>query len=95
MHDMWYANTVDDVIYYNSINDNMVYSYNFDTNENHHITETACYYLATYQESIYCSDYDNAGYLTKIDVGTALKKSYSKMKSSICTSKQALYIMKR
>lgn len=68
MHDMWYANTVDDVIYYNSINDNMVYSYNLDTNENNQITETTCYYLATYDDFIYCSDYDNAGYLTKINV---------------------------
>jgi len=59
---------VGDVIYYNSINDNMVYSYNLDTNENNQITETACYYLATYDDFIYCSDYDNAGYLTKINV---------------------------
>lgn len=68
MHDMWYANTVADVIYYNSMKDNMVYSYNLATNEHKKITETACYYLATYHDSIYCSDYDNAGYLTKIKV---------------------------
>ncbi|WP_230874889.1 transglutaminase domain-containing protein [Lysinibacillus cavernae] len=68
MHDMWYANTVDTVIYYNSLNDNKVYSYDVATNENKQITETACYYLATYSDSIYCSDYDNAGYLTKINV---------------------------
>jgi len=68
MHDMWYANTVDNVIYYNSMSDSTVYSYDLTTNENKQISATACYYLVTDQQSIYCSDYDNAGYLTKINV---------------------------
>ncbi|MFJ7738241.1 DUF5050 domain-containing protein [Lysinibacillus sp. NPDC097287] len=66
MHDMWYADTVDDVIYYNSISDATVYSYDSSNNTNKQITDTACYYLAVYDEAIYCSDYDNAGFLTKI-----------------------------
>ncbi|MFJ7951309.1 transglutaminase domain-containing protein [Lysinibacillus sp. NPDC096418] len=66
MHDMWYADTLDDVIYYNSISDATVYAYNLSNNTNKQITETACYYLAVNDKSIYCSDYDNAGYLTKI-----------------------------
>ena len=68
MHDMWYADTDEDIIYYNSIRDNMVYAYDLATQQNKQISETACYYLATYEDALYCSDYDNAGYLTKIDV---------------------------
>ncbi|MEK5233151.1 DUF5050 domain-containing protein [Lysinibacillus sp. FSL K6-0232] len=68
MHDMWYADTVDNVIYYNSMNDSMVYAYDLATNERRQITETACYYLAVEDAALYCSDYDNAGYLTKINV---------------------------
>ena len=66
MHDMWYADTVDNVIYYNSISDNTVHAYNLSNDTHKQITETACYYLAVYGEAIYCSDYDNAGYLTKV-----------------------------
>lgn len=68
MHDMWYADTVGDVIYYNSLADSMVYSYNVATKQTARITETACYYLAAFDDVIYCSDYDNAGYLTEINV---------------------------
>lgn len=66
MHDMWYADTIGDVIYYNSISDAMVYAYDLSTNKKELITETSCYYLAVNEEAIYCSDYDNVGYLTKI-----------------------------
>lgn len=66
MHDMWYADTVGNVIYYNSMADNMVYAYDLATKQNRQVTETACYFLAAVDDSIYCSDYDNAGFLTKI-----------------------------
>lgn len=66
MHDMWYADTIGNVIYYNSLDDNMVYAYDLATKQNRQVTETACYYLAAFEDSIYCSDYDNAGFLTKI-----------------------------
>lgn len=66
MHDMWYADTVGNVIYYNSLDDNMVYAYDLATKQNRQVTETACYYLAAFDDAIYCSDYDNAGFLTKI-----------------------------
>ncbi|KOS63776.1 transglutaminase domain-containing protein [Lysinibacillus sp. FJAT-14222] len=66
MHDMWYADTDDNVIYYNSMTDSMVYAYDLATKQNTQITETSCYYLATFDDAIYCSDYDNAGFLTKI-----------------------------
>ncbi|MGE8000234.1 transglutaminase domain-containing protein [Lysinibacillus sp. NPDC093190] len=66
MHDMWYADTVGNVIYYNSITDNMVYAYDLATKQNRQVTETSCYYLAAVDDVIYCSDYDNAGFLTKI-----------------------------
>lgn len=66
MHDMWYTNTVGNVIYYNSIADGMVYAYDLATKQNKQITETSCYYLAASNDAIYCSDYDNAGFLTKI-----------------------------
>ena len=68
MHDMWYADTWDNVIYYNSISDATVHAYDLSNNTHKQITETACYYLAVYDEAIYCSDYDNAGFLTKIQV---------------------------
>lgn len=66
MHDMWYADTIGNVIYYNSLDDNMVYAYDLATKQNRQVTETACYYLAAFEDAIYCSDYDNAGFLTKI-----------------------------
>ncbi|MEB2300449.1 DUF5050 domain-containing protein [Lysinibacillus xylanilyticus] len=66
MHDMWYADTVGNVIYYNDMNDNMVYAYDLAAKQNRQVTETACYYLAAFEDAIYCSDYDNAGFLTKI-----------------------------
>ncbi len=66
MHDMWYADTVGNVIYYNSMTDNMVYAYDVATKQNKQVTETSCYYLAAVDDAIYCSDYDNAGFLTKI-----------------------------
>lgn len=66
MHDMWYADTVGNVIYYNSLDDDMVYAYDLATKQNRQVTETACYYLAAFDDAIYCSDYDNAGFLTKI-----------------------------
>ncbi|MCL1697314.1 transglutaminase domain-containing protein [Lysinibacillus sp. BPa_S21] len=66
MHDMWYADTVGDVVYYNSMTDNMVYAYDLATKQNRQVTETACYYLAAIDDAIYCSDYDNGGFLTKI-----------------------------
>ncbi|MFB7159961.1 transglutaminase domain-containing protein [Lysinibacillus sp. NPDC056232] len=66
MHDMWYTDTVGNVIYYNNLNDNMVYAYDLATKQNRQVTETACYYLAAFDDAIYCSDYDNAGFLTKI-----------------------------
>jgi len=62
------------VIYYNSMNDSTVYSYDLTTNENKQIAATACYYLVTYNEAIYCSDYDNAGYLTKVKVEDGSKE---------------------
>lgn len=62
MHDMWYADTVGNVIYYNSMADNMVYAYDLATKQNRLVTETACYFLAAVDDSIYCSDYDNAGF---------------------------------
>ncbi|GLC89816.1 DUF5050 domain-containing protein [Lysinibacillus piscis] len=68
IHDMWYADTADDVIYYNSIADNMLYSYDLTTQQRTQISETACYYLAVEDDAIYCSDYDNLGYLTKIAI---------------------------
>lgn len=66
MHDMWYADTIGNVIYYNSLDDDMVYAYDLATKQNRQVTETACYYLAAFDDAIYCSDYDNAGFLTKI-----------------------------
>ncbi|WP_107949316.1 DUF5050 domain-containing protein [Lysinibacillus parviboronicapiens] len=66
MHNMWYADTANNAIYYNSIQDGKVYKYDLATNVNKQITETSCYYLAVHHDAIYCSDYDNAGYLTKI-----------------------------
>ncbi|MGE7948183.1 transglutaminase domain-containing protein [Lysinibacillus sp. NPDC093688] len=66
MHDMWYADTIGNVIYYNDMNDNMVYAYDLAAKQNRQVTETACYYLAAFEDAIYCSDYDNAGFLTKI-----------------------------
>ncbi|WP_427108675.1 transglutaminase domain-containing protein [Lysinibacillus xylanilyticus] len=66
MHDMWYADTVGNVIYYNSMTDNMVYAYDLATKQNRQVTETSCYYLAAVDDAIYCSDYDNTGFLTKI-----------------------------
>jgi len=68
MHDMWYADTAGNVIYYNSMTDNMVYAYDIATKQTAQITESACYYLAADDNAVYCSDYDNAGYLTKINV---------------------------
>ncbi|KOY82178.1 DUF5050 domain-containing protein [Lysinibacillus macroides] len=68
MHDIWYADTIEDVIYYNSIEDSMIYSYDLIKKQRTQISETACYYLAATNNAIYCSDYDNAGYLTKINV---------------------------
>ncbi|QPQ29380.1 transglutaminase domain-containing protein [Lysinibacillus sp. JNUCC 51] len=66
MHDMWYEDTVGNVIYYNSMTDNKVYAYDLATKQNRQVTETSCYYLAAVDDAIYCSDYDNAGFLTKI-----------------------------
>ncbi|OXS74167.1 peptidase [Lysinibacillus sp. KCTC 33748] len=66
MHDMWYTDTIGNVIYYNSLDDDMVYAYDLATKQNRQVTETACYYLAAFEDAIYCSDYDNAGFLTKI-----------------------------
>ncbi|MGE7091729.1 transglutaminase domain-containing protein [Lysinibacillus sp. NPDC048646] len=66
MHDMWYADTVNNVIYYNGIQDGKVYKYDLTTSVHQQITETSCYYLAVHHDAIYCSDYDNGGYLTKI-----------------------------
>ncbi len=66
MHDMWYTDTVGNVIYYNSLADSMVYAYDLATKQYKQITATSCYYLAASDDAIYCSDYDNAGFLTKI-----------------------------
>ncbi len=66
MHNMWYADTENNAIYYNDIQDGKIYKYDLTTNVNKQITDTSCYYLAVYHDAIYCSDYDNAGYLTKI-----------------------------
>ncbi|MGE8003572.1 transglutaminase domain-containing protein [Lysinibacillus sp. NPDC093216] len=66
MHDMWYADTVGNVIYYNSMTDSMLYAYDLATKQNRQVTETSCYYLAAAEDAIYCSDYDNDGFLTKI-----------------------------
>ncbi|MFJ7731908.1 transglutaminase domain-containing protein [Lysinibacillus sp. NPDC097231] len=74
MHDMWYADTVGNVIYYNSINDSMVYAFDLATKQTTQISETSCYYLAAFDDAVYCSDYDNAGYLTKIDVNDGSEK---------------------
>lgn len=56
MYDMWYVDTNEDINYFNSIRDNMVCTYDLATQQN---KQTACYYLAIYEDGLYCSDYDN------------------------------------
>jgi len=52
MYDMWYIDTNEDKAFVTTW-----YSFDLATQQN---KKTACYYLAAYEDGLYCRDYDNA-----------------------------------
>ena len=77
MHNMWYADTENDIIYYSSIEDNRLYSYHTQTGEQQLLSESRAYYIAVHNNWVYFSDYDNGGYFTRLHTQTGEKELLS------------------